>query len=64
MVIDDSETETEGTYSVVENSEGTRLLKLVVEGGALEFEFTLNDDGTEMDLQSPGTETVHHWTKE
>lgn len=64
MVIDDSETETEGTYSVAEDSEGTSLLKIVVEGGALEFEYDLNEDGTEMDLQSPGTTTVHHWTKE
>ena len=64
MVIDDSETETKGTYSVAENSEGTSLLKIVVEGGALEFEYNLNTDGTEMDLQSPGTTTVHHWTKE
>ena len=54
MVIDDSETETKGTYSVAENSEGTCLLKIVVEGGALEFEYNLNADGTEMDLQSPG----------
>ncbi len=64
MVIDDSETKTEGTYSVAENSEGTCLLKIVVEGGALEFEYNLNAEGTEMDLQSPGTTTVHHWTKE
>lgn len=64
MVIDDSETESEGTYSVAEDSEGTRLLRLVVEGGSLEFEYTLNDDGTAMDLQSPGTTAVHHWTKE
>ena len=54
---------TEGTYSVVEDANGTRLLRIVVSGGSLEYEFTLNEDNTQMDLVSPGTDTVHRWTK-
>ena len=54
---------TEGTYSVVEDASGTRLLRIVVSGGSLEYEFTLNEDNTQMDLVSPGTDTVHRWTK-
>lgn len=56
-------TDTEGTYSVVEDENGTLLLRLVVPGGSLEYEYTLNADNTQMDLVSPGTETVHTWTK-
>ena len=54
---------TEGTYSVVENAEGTLLLRIVVSGGSLEYEYTLNEDDTQMNLVSPGTDTVHRWTK-
>ena len=54
---------TEGTYSVVEDANGTRLLRIVVSGGSLEYEFTLDEDNTQMDLVSPGTDTVHGWTK-
>ena len=54
---------TEGTYSVVEDANGTRLLRIVVSGGSLEYEFTLNEDNTQMNLVSPGTDTVHRWTK-
>lgn len=64
MVISDSEKETEGVFNVVENSDGTLLLKLKVPGGSLEFTYDLNEDHTEMDLQSPGDDTVHHWTKQ
>lgn len=64
MEIKGSDNDTKGTYSVVKNAEGTLLLNLVVSGGTLEFEYTLNDGGQEMELQSPGTDTVHHWTKQ
>lgn len=55
---------TEGTYSAVQNGEGTLLLNLVVSGGSLEYEYTLSDDGNTLNLVSPGTDTVHSWTKE
>lgn len=64
MVISDTKTETEGVFNVVENADGTLLLKLKVPGGSLEFTYQLNEDHTEMDLQSPGDDTVHHWTKQ
>lgn len=54
---------TEGTFSVVQDENGTLLLRIVVSGGSLEYEYTLNEDNTQMDLVSPGTDTVHHWTK-
>ncbi len=64
MEIKGSDENTKGTYSVVTNAEGKTLLNLVVSGGTLEFEFTLNDGNGEMELKSPGTDTVHHWTKQ
>ena len=54
---------TEGTFSVVQDENGTLLLRIVVSGGSLEYEYTLNEDNTQMDLVSPGTDRVHHWTK-
>lgn len=64
MKIKGSDGDTKGTYSVVKNAEGKLLLNLVVSGGTLEFEYTLNDGNTEMELISPGTDTIHHWTKQ
>ena len=55
---------TEGSFSIVEDKSGTLLMRIVVSGGSLEYEYTLNEDGTQMDLVSPGTDTVHQWTKE
>ena len=55
---------TEGSFSVVEDKSGTLLMRIVVSGGSLEYEYTLNEDGTQMDLVSSGTDTVHQWTKE
>lgn len=55
--------DTEGTFSVVQDEKGTLLMRLVVSGGSLEYEYTLNEDDSRMDLVSPGTETVHEWTK-
>ena len=63
MVIDDKEEKTKGTYSVVENEEGTLLLNIVVPGGSLEYEYTLSENDTVIDLRSPGTDVVHRWTK-
>lgn len=64
MKIKGSSGVTEGTYSAVQNEEGTLLLNLVVSGGSLEYEYTLSDDGNTLNLVSPGTETVHSLTKE
>lgn len=63
VTIKGSENETEGTFSVVRNAEGTLLLKLVVPGGSLEFEYTLNEDKSQIELRSPETDVVHIWTK-
>lgn len=64
ITIAGSDSEMKGTYSAVENAEGKLLLNMVVSGGTLEFEYTLAEDGAAMELQSPGTEKIHHWTKQ
>lgn len=56
--------DTEGTYSAVQDAEGTLLLKLVVPGGSLEFAYTLNEDNSQIELCSPGTDIVHVWSRE
>ena len=38
-------------------------LNLVMEGGSLEYEYTLSEDHTVLELCSPGTDTIHRWTK-
>ena len=40
-----------------------RRLNLVISGGTLEYVYTLSDDGSTVELCSPGTDTVHKWTK-
>lgn len=64
MKIAGSKSDSEGTYSIVENAEGTLLLNIVVSGGSLEYAYTLDKENTVMELCSPGTETVHQWTKQ
>ncbi len=56
--------DTEGTFSVVADEKGKLFFRIVVEGGSLEYEYTLNEDATKMDLVSPGTDVVHSWTKD
>lgn len=63
LKIKGDDTDTDGTYSVVENENGTLLLRLVVPGGSLEYEYALSEDDSRMDLVSPGTDIVHTWTK-
>ncbi len=58
--------ESEGTYSVVEDSEGTMILTLVVNGSALQFEYALNDAKNEMtliNLPKEDSSVEHVWTK-
>lgn len=63
LTIKGSDSDMEGTYSAVQNAEGTLLLNLVVPGGALEYAYTLNEDQTQIELRSPGADVVHVWTK-
>ena len=63
VTISSADKDTDGTYSVVADESGDLYFRIVVEGGSLEFAYTLSDDGTGMDLVAPGTDTVHHWTK-
>ena len=63
LVIKSSSGETKGTYCVAENTDGTLRLNLVISGGTLEYVYTLSDDGSTVELCSPGTDTVHKWTK-
>ena len=64
MLIKGSQSETEGTYSVVEwKEDGKLLLTLVFGGDTMEFYFDFLDDGATMQLCRPGTEVVHTWIK-
>lgn len=63
MVISDSKTETKGVFNVVENEEGILLLKMKVPGGSLEFTYDLDEENAGIELQAPGDDTVHHWTR-
>lgn len=54
---------TKGTFGVVKDAEGILKLNLVMEGGSLEYEYTLSEDHTVLELCSPGTDTIHRWTK-
>lgn len=62
MVIKSSDSETEGTYSVVIRDD-VPLLTLVFGSNTLEFEYELLKDQTTVKLQAPGTDTVHTWIK-
>ena len=61
LVIKSSESEKEGSYSVVIRDE-VPLLTLVIGSNTLEFQFEFVEE-TIMDLCAPGTETVHTWIK-
>lgn len=63
MTIKGSDGDTKGTYSAVADEDGNTFFRIVVEGGSLEYEYTLSEDNTKMDLVSPGTDIVHTWTK-
>lgn len=62
MVIQSSDGETEGTYSVAIRDD-IPLLTLVFGSNTLEFEYELLEDGTTVNLQAPGTDNVHTWIK-
>ena len=61
LVIKGSDSEKIGSYSVVVRDE-VPLLTLVIGSNTLEFEYEFVSD-TAVDLQAPGTETVHTWIK-
>ena len=63
VTVKGSDQDTEGTFSAVQDAEGTLLLKLVVPGGSLEFAYTLNEDKSQIELCSPGSDVVHVWTR-
>lgn len=64
VVIKGSSGESKGTYSVVKNAQGVRIFNLVMPRGSLEYEYTLSEENTVVELCSPGTDTVHRWSKE
>ena len=61
LVIKGSDSEKEGSYSVVIRDE-IPLLTLVIGSNTLEFEYEFVNESA-MDLCAPGTETVHTWIK-
>lgn len=64
VTIKSSAGDTEGTFSVVADGAGDLFFRIAVEGGSLEYRYTLSEDAAKMDLVSPGTDIVHRWTKE
>jgi len=64
MLIKGSQSETEGTFSVVEwKEDGSVLLTLVFGSDTMEFTFEFLDDGNTMKLCRPGTDVIHTWIK-
>ena len=64
MLIKGSQSETEGTFSVVELKEdGSLLLTLVFGSDTMEFNYQFLDDGNTMKLCRPGTDIIHTWIK-
>ena len=64
MLIKGSQSETEGTFSVVEVKEdGSLLLTLVFGSDTMEFNYEFLSDGMTVELCRPGTEDVHTWIK-
>ncbi len=64
MLIKGSQSETEGTFSVVEwKEDGKLLLTLVFGSDTMEFNFEFLDDGDTMKLCRPGTDVIHTWIK-
>lgn len=53
-MIKGSSGKTKGTFGVVKDAEGILKLNLVMEGGSLEYEYTLSEDHTVLELCSPG----------
>ena len=63
MLIKGSQSETEGTFSVVEVKEdGSLLLTLVFGSDTMEFNYEFLSDGS-MQLCRPGTDIVHTWIR-
>ena len=64
MLIKGSQSETEGTFSVVEwKEDGSLLFTLVFGSDTMEFNFEMLDDGDTMKLCRPGTDVIHTWIK-
>ena len=65
LVIDGVKSDSEGTYSVVQNSEGKFFLNLVIKGSAFEYGFNLDNEKGELELwgADSDTDTTHIWTK-
>ena len=64
MLIKGSQSETEGTFSVVEwKEDGSLLLTLVFGSDTMEFNYEFLSDGVTVQLCRPGTDIIHTWIK-
>ena len=63
VTIESADGKTEGVFNAVSDENGNLFFRLVVDGGSLEFEYELSEDGNSVSLVSPGTDTVHTWTR-
>ncbi len=64
MLIKGSQSETEGTFSVVEwKEDGSLLLTLVFGSDTMEFNYEVLSDGVTVQLCRPGTDVIHTWIK-
>lgn len=65
LVIDGVKSDSEGTYSVVQNADGEFFLNLVIKGSAFEYGFNLDDANGELELWGADSDSdaTHIWTK-
>lgn len=64
MTIKGSDGDADGTWSAIEKEEeGVVIIYLLLEGGSLEFEYEIQDEGKTMALYNRSAETWYYWYK-
>ncbi len=64
LFIKGKESDTPGTWCAIEKEEeGVFIVNLLVEGGSLEFEYEIQEEGQTLALYNRGAETWYYWYK-
>lgn len=64
LLIKGSDADTPGTWCAIEKEEeGVLIVSLLVEGGSLEFEYEIQEEGKTLALYNRGAETWYYWYK-
>lgn len=61
LLIKGNEAETPGSWCAIEKEDGTLIINLVVEGGSLEFEYKVIDEGKTLELYNRSGESWYYW---